>query len=316
MSDDEKGGTVMAHIATAQPAERDESSELPYTDLQFFKSFKWRIPALYMVFLVFWNIVVPCLLFYALDFRQCLGESASAPQSTREADTDTSTVTGMDDATIIGISSAALGISSFIDMPIRLFKLIRRGERYAPPDVNGQRHEWYYLDATMMACAWILGFFAVPLSVAPAIPTYPFFLFSFGMLVLAAVIAAVVSLKSFKLPIKLSSQPRGAMSRPLAFYVVEDVVAVDFGRGKPYETSPVFQQSMHNQTAMWAASGSVFVGASAAVAWTVPLVIAFALNLCLFFIWLGATMLIAWKLAKRDLKREHEWWNAKKPVAA
>ncbi|KAM0787708.1 hypothetical protein ACM66B_003768 [Microbotryomycetes sp. NB124-2] len=294
---DEHAMTAQVEVAPSSPTGAFER-EVACPELPFGK-FRWTKPVLYLVFLVFWNIAVPCVLFYALDY-----------------------LTSMDDGTIIGISSAALGISSFIDMPIRLYKLIWRRDRYAPPDLDGQVHKWYFFDATMLACAWILGFFAVPLSVAPAIPTFPFFLFSFGMLVLAAVLLALVSLKSFRLPVKLSSQARGAMSRPLAFYVLEDVVAVDFGRGRPwrlavnarYEASPPFRQSMRNQTIMWAASGAIFVGASAAIAWTVPLVIAFALNLCLFFIWLGLTMLAAWWLGLQDLERERDWWNSNQMV--
>lgn len=47
-------------------------------------------------------------------------------------------------------------------------------------------------------------------------------------------IIALLSLHSWRLPIWLSSDPPRTPSKPAVFYMLEDVVAVDFGHGKDW----------------------------------------------------------------------------------
>ena len=47
-------------------------------------------------------------------------------------------------------------------------------------------------------------------------------------------VIAFVSLFSPTLPIRCSSDPRGTPMKPVVFYAVEDVAAVDFKEGRAY----------------------------------------------------------------------------------
>ena len=81
-------------------------------------------------------------------------------------------------------------------------------------------------------------FFALPLAIAPAVPLYDFFLMSFPMLIGPAALFFLISLMSWScIPFRLSSDPARTPSKPIAFYLIEDVGAVDFGNGKEWRRS-------------------------------------------------------------------------------
>lgn len=95
------------------------------------------------------------------------------------------------------------------------------------------------------------------------------------MLIGPAVVVLLLSLVPLRYPFRLSSQPSGTSNKPAAFYVLEDIGAVDFRRGREWRravrerwnVSQAFRFHLRLQTLYWATAGAIYVGATAAVAW-------------------------------------------------
>jgi len=63
----------------------------------------------------------------------------------------------------------------------------------------------------------------------------------------------------FRTPFRISSLPRGVGMRPGIYTIIEDVIAVDTGTGRPYrealearyQASPLFRQMLHQLNLFW-----------------------------------------------------------------
>ncbi|TFK37733.1 hypothetical protein BDQ12DRAFT_723815 [Crucibulum laeve] len=223
---------------------------------------------------------------------------------------------------IIGISSAALGLSSCFDAPFRLYRLVKYRRLYGPigSDV------WWHLDFVMWTYTFALLVFAFPLAIAPAIAFYDFFLMSTMMLVGPVGFVFFLSLLRPKTPVRISSEPIGSRMKPAVFYAIEDVAAVDFKHGRAYRramhdrrvtsslyhASPPFRQLMQQLTVYWTVAAVVYCGITAAVTWGSPLQFAFGWVLGQFFLWIGVSAAGCVWIVKRGMRREREWWNEQK----
>ncbi|EMS23184.1 uncharacterized protein RHTO_07526 [Rhodotorula toruloides NP11] len=271
--------------------------------------FGWKGPVLYLVFLLVCNVLIPCLLYYLLRIY-----------------------TRLDDKELIGIGSAALGVSSCFDAPRTV---LRHRAKYGPlyyPYMADPAFEpagknrlmrniprsWWHLDFTMHTYTLALFTFAIPLAIAPAIPLYNFFLLSFPMLVAPIMIVFGLTLKSWKgLRWWMSSDPPRTPTKPAVYYILEDVGAVDFRLGREwrkrcqtrYAASPPFRTLMWWQTLYWTFGMAVFIGATAAVDWTTDLQLGFGLCISLLFIWALPWSLLSYLLIHRSLLSEREWWR-------
>ncbi|GAA6057098.1 hypothetical protein JCM3770_002079 [Rhodotorula araucariae] len=276
--------------------------------------FGLRGPCLYLVFLLIMNVLIPCLLYYLLRIY-----------------------TSLTDKALIGIGSAALGASSCFDAPFRVWRLTKHRAKYGPlyypfaPDpayepagtrwiMKDVPRSWWHFDFTMWAYQFGLFSMAVPLAIAPAIPLFNFYLFSFGMLVIPVMIVFALTLKVWHaLPFWMSSDPPRTPTKPAVYYFLEDVGAVDFKNGREwrkrcqarYAASPPFRTMMWNQTLLWTVGMAIFIGVTAAVDWTADLDFAFGFVLGLFFIWAIVWGLISYMHVHLSLKRELRWWRAK-----
>ncbi|BGP73898.1 hypothetical protein NBRC10513v2_007317 [Rhodotorula toruloides] len=275
--------------------------------------FGWKGPLLYLVFLLVCNVLIPCLLYYLLRIY-----------------------TRLDDKELIGIGSAALGVSSCFDAPVRLWKLLRHRAKYGPlyyPYMADPAFEpagknrlmrnisrsWWHLDFTMHTYTLALFTFAIPLAIAPAIPLYNFFLLSFPMLVAPIMIVFGLTLRSWRsLRWWMSSDPPRTPTKPAVYYILEDVGAVDFRLGREwrkrcqarYAASPPFRTMMWWQTLYWTFGMAVFIGATAAVDWTTDLQLGFGLCISLLFIWALPWSFLSYFLIHRSLLAERAWWKA------
>ncbi|KAJ3936195.1 MAG: hypothetical protein NXY57DRAFT_282756 [Lentinula lateritia] len=266
----------------------DDLLTLP--DLHF--SYRKTSVALYVAFLIICNVLIPCLLFYLLQ-----------------------NFTNITTKELIGISSAALGISSCFDAPFRLFRLVKHARTYGPTDV------WWHLDFVMWTYTFALLVFAFPLAIAPAIAFYNFFLMSTMMLVGPVGVVFFFSLLAYhyqwRLPVRCSSEPVGSLMKPAVFYCLEDVGAVDFMHGRIFrqrvhrrwDASPPFRQLMTELTIYWVISGAIYCGLTAAVTWAATLNFAFGWVLGQFFIWAFVSWVGCHFLARRGLKRERAYWD-------
>ncbi|KAF8158455.1 hypothetical protein B0H34DRAFT_708927 [Crassisporium funariophilum] len=267
---------------------RSQPGHSTFSELHF--TYRRTYIALYVAFLLACNVVIPCLLFYLLE-----------------------EFTKMGPKTLIGISSAALGLSSCFDSPVRLFRLVKHRRVYGPlgSDV------WWHLDFSMWTYTFALLVFAIPLAIAPAIPLFNFFLMSTVMLVGPMGLVFFISLFRPKLPLRCSSDRRGEPMKPAVFYVIEDVASVDFKHGRDFRrafhdrwnSSPPFQRLMYHLTIYWTVSSIIYCGVTAAISWGTPLRFAFGWVLGQLFVWAGVSALGCRLIAKKGLSDEHDWWS-------
>lgn len=242
------------------------------------------------------NLAAPCLLYYPLKDHTSLSGHA-----------------------LLGIASATLGISSSFDNPFRMWKLWTRRDQYGP---LGDPVRWH-LDWTMHLYSFaLLPVFATPLAVASSVnpPIYDFFLMSTPMLASVPGIFFLVSLFHPTLAFWMSSDPPGTRMKPGAFYLFEDIGAVDFRHGKQfrrllherYHASPIYRDMMWYQTVWWAYGCAVYFGAVAAVTWTTSFDFAFGFILGLLFLWLTLWTLASLAIASFFRKRERQWVEVKR----
>jgi len=252
-------------------------------------SFKWRPIIIYISFLLICNVLIPCLLFYLLQNFTSI--------TTKE---------------LIGISSAALGLSSCFDAPFRLYRLVRYRRNYGPlgSDI------WWHLDFVMWTYTFALLIFAIPLAVAPAIAFYDFFLMSTTMLILPIGVVFLFSLGGFKLPCRCSSDTKGTPMKPAVFYTMEDIAAVDFKHGREFRTalykrytmSPPFQRLMYHLTIYWTLQCALYAAITAAVTWGSQLNFAFGWVLGQLFLWIGVSAIGCTMLVRMGKNKEKRWW--------
>ncbi|ESK96181.1 hypothetical protein Moror_7255 [Moniliophthora roreri MCA 2997] len=286
----EKGESDASGMTAVEPPEHQETSaasvELP--PLHF--NYRWWAVTLYILFLIFCNVIIPCVLFYPLHVY-----------------------TRISDKELIGIGSAALGVSSCFDAPFRLYRLTRHRVTYGPLISD----TWWHLDFTMWTYTLGLLVFAFPLAIAPAIAFYDFFLMSTMMLVGPVGLVFLLSLFAPRLPFLVSSDPKGEQMKPAVYYTLEDVGAVDFEGGREwrrnvqarYKVSPPFRSLMQIQTIYWTVMAAIYCGITAAVTWTTQLAWAFGWVLGQFFIWALFSGIGCYLISKWGLGREREWWN-------
>ncbi|KAF8883762.1 hypothetical protein CPB84DRAFT_1789755 [Gymnopilus junonius] len=275
--------------AASTPIAQAPQSTFP--QLQF--SYKRTYIVLYILFLIICNVAIPVVLFYPLVHLSRLSRQ-----------------------NVVGISSAALGLSSCFDAPARLYRLVRYRRLYGPlgSDI------WWHLDFSMWTLTFALLIFAIPLAVGPAAPSFDFFLMSTVMLVGPVGLVFFVSLYRPKLPFRCSSDPPGVPMKPAVFYLIEDVASVDFRHQREFRralyarwtASPPFQHLMASVTLFWVISSTVYIGATAAVTFNTPLNFAFGWTLGQLFIWAGVSAIICRMIVKISLKKEREWWEREK----
>ncbi|KAI5480088.1 hypothetical protein MNV49_001748 [Pseudohyphozyma bogoriensis] len=285
--------TGTTHVATspgsvtASPAGGLHLSTRP-PPLEF--RFHWLRPSLYFLFLLFCNVLIPCLLYYLLQIY-----------------------TPLDEQTLVGVSSAALGLSSCFDAPFRLFLLVKHHKKFGPLSST----KWWHLDSFMFAYTICLFVFAFPLAIAPAIPLYDFFLMSPALLIMPMGVILLLSLHSWqRLPFPISSTPPRSPTRPGIYYIAEDLAAVDFGFGRTYRrqldaryrASPPFRAHIMHLTVFWVIGAFVHFGVTAGLVWGTKFGVAFGASLGWVFVWMIIWGVASYLITKLELAHEYRWW--------
>ena len=146
-------------------------------------SYSRRNIFLYALFLLTCNLIIPCILFYPLVSRESCVQTTIQVAYRELTHRTLYSVTKLTPKEVIGISSAALGISSCFDSPMRLYRrttyhsipnvllstyllVIRHRKRFGPLGND----TWWYLDFSMWTYTVALLIFAIPLAIAPAVP--------------------------------------------------------------------------------------------------------------------------------------------------
>jgi len=92
------------------------------------------------------------------------------------------------------------------------------------------------------------------------------------------VISFFMCLVGTKTPFRVSSLPAGTKTRPALYTIIEDIVGVDGGGGRPfrealnvrYEASPLFRRMLHRLNAFWGFGAITVAGAVTTLLWTIP----------------------------------------------
>ena len=116
---------------------------------------------------------------------------------------------------------------------------------------------------------------------------------------------------------RMSSHVKGAMTPPIIFSIIEDVVAVDGGGGQRYRTalmmryntSPKFRALLRHMTWFWGVPSLVVGIALMALIFTVKREIAYGLGWGVPTVWAGIWTLITIYWVKRVLRDEQRGWN-------
>jgi hypothetical protein len=183
------------------------------------------------------------------------------------------------------------------------------------------------LDFTMHLYTLALFFVAIPLAVGPAPnpPIVPLFFMTMSFFTAPVGVVLLVSLMKPTIPWPLwcSSDKYGEKMKPAAFYVCEDLLAVDFRHGRPmrealharYNASPPYQSLMRRLTLLWAFGCFLYVAIDAIITFLASQAIAFALVLAMFFVFLALWIIFSIGLFHFELKREHAWWEERRREA-
>lgn len=121
-----------------------------------------------------------------------------------------------------------------------------------------------------------------------------------------------------KAPVRISSVPRGSPMRPGIYTIIEDVIAVDTGKGKAYrealnaryEISPRFRRMLRQLNWFWAIPAVIVGGGAIAIVWiqdieqTVSYGLGWGLPPAWAVIWVFLTILYA----RRCLRMEKVAW--------
>lgn len=241
--------------------------------------------------LLFFDLVMPCLIYYLLH-----------------------TLTKLDEADVLGIACASLGIGELFELPLRGWRLIRHREEYAP---LGQTAKWGFdFFFWWYALATVVGVVPYIMSTDLDYPIEWLFLMSPGLIVGFAVLTTAASIVPFRLPIRISSDARGEVCKPFVYYVVEDFIAVDAHQKRRYreelkaryEASHMFRVMIWEVNLWWTVGGLLFIGGLAGITWAVSFPVAYGVSLALLFVWIGLWSLVTLWWVRRALKMERQWF--------
>jgi hypothetical protein len=242
--------------------------------------------------LLFFDLVLPCMIYYALI-----------------------TLTTLEIEIVLGISCASLGLGELLELPLRGYRLFKHPADYAP---LGQTTIWgfdflfwWYLIAT------VIGIIPYVISTSLEEPILWLFLMTPGFLVAFVIATSAISMVPFKLPFRVSSDAKGTACKPFVYYVVEDFVAVDAGQKRQYrqelqarwDASPVLRRLIWDINLWWTIGGLIFIGALAAMTWALDFNVAYGLSFGMLFIWIGLWALGSWLWVKRGLRAERRWFS-------
>ena len=217
--------------------------QLPFTFRYGYK--RWRLAG-YIALMIFDACLVPLLLYYTMTFGGNLQEWIT-----------------------FAVVTAIWGGPTYIEFAIRSFRIviIKQARFYKPLGAN---HRWAF-DITNWIWA-LLIFVVTAILIVGAAPHDPFLraLSMPGPSILYCICGPMFVLSVYhhfgwKAPFRVSSTPKGEPVLPGVFYIVEDIVAVNAGGGRPfreglaarYNASPMFRKMMRDQSWFWSIGGLI-----------------------------------------------------------
>lgn len=247
------------------------------------------------IFVLLLDLAVPCIIYY-VTLRSYPGTPVFEQGS-------------------LGYTIISFGIGELGILIVRVYRLFRRPQRYAPL-LSKSRWE---LDAT----AWVYGtallVALIPFVVSTSIDNKEPWLFLYAPAFLIAYlwICAIVTLVPFKVPVRIDSEPAGSRLYPLVYYAAEDFMAVDAVQGREfrvryrarYRESPMFRQMIRDLNLFWIGGCTVYLGCVSAVVWNLSFEFAFGVTLGVLFFWVILWAFLTWVWVQLALIREARWYR-------
>ncbi|KAL8834861.1 MAG: hypothetical protein Q9170_003561 [Blastenia crenularia] len=222
-------------------------------------------------------------------------------------------------AYIFAVTTSVFGLISGLEWAYRTWRLWR--EEYVRP--LGGKRKWFDFFHLSYTFGYTVSLIELIIGAAPhqpivrlcALPVPTFVLF-FGIELL---LFAILDASGVKAPIRISSVPKGSSIRPGLYTIVEDVIAVDTGKGREYreainaryEASPRFRRMLRQLTWFWAVPAVIVGGGVIAIVWiqdvtqTVAYGIGWGIPPAWTVIWVPLTILYA----RRCLRIEKAAWG-------
>ena len=219
--------------------------QLPFTFRHGFK--RWRLGG-YIALMVFDACVVPIMLYYVMTFA---GD--------------------VEGFITFAVITAIWGGPTYVEFAVRSLRLIKQQRFYKPLGVDKR---WAFditnwilvLTITVVTAILIVG--AAPHDVSLRVLSMP------GPAILYCIAGPIFLMSLYnhfgwKVPFRISSTHKGEPVLPGIFYIVEDIVAVNSGGGRPfregmfarYRASPLFRKMMRDLSWFWSIPGLIMASA-------------------------------------------------------
>ncbi|TVY15725.1 hypothetical protein LARI1_G008152 [Lachnellula arida] len=269
--------------------------QLPFTFRHGFK--RWKLAG-YISLMVFDACVVPILLYYSMTYGGNIQGYIT-----------------------FAVITAIWGGPTYVEFAVRSIRLIKKKRFFKPLGAN---QKWAFditnwiLVLTIAVVTTLLIVGAAPHIVFLRVLSMP------GPAILYCIagpifLMSLYSACGWKAPFRISSTAKGEKVHPGIFYIVEDIVAVNAGGGRPfregwaarYNASPVFRKMIRDQSWFWSIPALVVaVGCTVAVCiHPVPKVVVYAVGWAVPFIWAGIWAAITVPWIKSVMKYERKSWE-------
>lgn len=223
--------------------------QLPFTFRHGFK--RWKLAG-YVALMVFDACILPILLYYAMTFGGNIQGYIT-----------------------FAVVTAIWGGPTYLEFAVRSLRLTSKEHFYKPLGAN-QRLVFdithWILVLTMASVTSLLIVGAAPHIVflrVLSMPAPALLLCLSGSLLVITICSAC----GWKAPFRVSSTAKGGKILPGMYYVVEDIVAVNGGGGRPfregwaarYNASPIFRKMIRDQSWFWSVPGFLVAAACTVV---------------------------------------------------
>ncbi|KAG4423126.1 hypothetical protein IFR04_003763 [Cadophora malorum] len=270
--------------------------QLPFTFRHGFK--RWRLGG-YIALMVFDACVVPIMLYYVMTFA---GD--------------------VEGFITFAVITAIWGGPTYVEFAVRSLRLIKQQRFYKPLGVDKR---WAFditnwilvLTITVVTAILIVG--AAPHDVFLRVLSMP------GPAILYCIAGPIFLMSLYnhfgwKAPFRISSTHKGEPVLPGIFYIVEDIVAVNSGGGRPfregmfarYRASPLFRKMMRDLSWFWSIPGLIMASAITVVVVInpVPEPVSYGIGWGVPFLWAGIWAAITVPWVRSVMKKEKESWEA------
>ena len=210
--------------------------QLPFTLRHGFK--RWKLAG-YIVLMVIDACVIPIVLYYAMTFGGNIQGYIT-----------------------FAVVTAIWGGPTYVEFALRSWRLIKKKDNFFKPLEVNTRWGWditnWILVLTIAVVTSFLIVGAAPHVVFLRVLSMP------GPAILFCLAGPILILTLYsefgwKAPFQLSSTPKGEKVLPGIYYIVEDIVAVNAGAGRPFReglaarfnASPVFRKMLRDQSWFW-----------------------------------------------------------------